>query len=566
MKKSKAKALLNETDDKVILKAWEENNPNWFLDYYVRRPSGYIVEPTARRHEMYEAHWRAIGKPESFQASSAGITFRVMPKWMGSQLYFVEERGYLLLPWQLEMWQQKQQTKVVIGTPGTGKTSSLGMIAMFMCATIPYFAFLNIAPTDMQSRQMARSIVETIEGTEFEKKFVRSIVRQPHFKIHFHNNSTFESMHVLRGASNIQSWYGDWINIDEAGNYPLNSVDESGQEMLSSILIGVATRMRGTRPNGMERMKMLTLISMAYDCDTLWQLYDMGQDPATQPYYWSRTVTWRENPYLSSKDIAFHKRHVPPGQEDQWLEGKRPAPKGAEFSSQMIENTFGGVQMDPEAVIRHNGSGIMIEYAVPYKPGHLYVLSGDPGHGVPPYRNAPVCLLFDVTHFPKAPAELVGFWWGEGNGSIMPFINKMDEWMHVYKVPTNFRGYDSSSSQKAIAELAWTVEDQSVVPLSFEAGKKWRYINSAKVLMSKGAVKCPPIPGLLQQMKTYSLPDKNKAQDIVSAFCMACELMMPLYRDVYPEYEEDQTDAGDLVEAISRFHRPYAIRHTYHIR
>lgn len=567
MKKAKARAILNQIDDEIILKAWESDNPNWFLDYYVRREGGYLVEPSSRRHEAYLKHWEELGRPESFDAFSAGIAFKVRPKHVGlHKPYFIEDRGYCLLPWQLELWQRREPTRIVIGTPGTGKTSSLGMMAMFVCATTPYYAFLNIAPTDMQSRQMARSIVETIQGTEFERKFVRNIVRRPYFKITFHNEATFESMHVSNNASNIQSWYGDWINIDEAGNHPLNSIDENGDELLAGILTGAATRMRGTRPNGMERDKRLTLISMAYDCETLWRLYDMGQMPEHRGHYWSRTVTWRENPYLSKKDIEFHRRHIPPGQEEQWLEGKRPPPKGAEFSQQMLAGLFDGVDMDPEARVVYNHSGILTEYLVPRKDGHIYVLAGDPGHGIPPYRNAPVCLMFDVTDFPKMPALLVGFWWGEGHGSIMPFIKKMDEWMRMYHVPQEFRGYDSTSSQKAIAELAWMTEDQSVVPLGFEGGKKWRYINSAKVLMSKGVIKSPPIPGLAQQMRSYSLPDKRIAQDIVSAFCMACELMMPLFKDVYPEYEEDNVDNGDVAEAIGRFYRPYANRHPYRIR
>jgi hypothetical protein len=73
----------------------------------------------------------------------------------------------------------------------------------------------------------------------------------------------------------------------------------------------------------------------------------------------------------------------------------------------------------------------------------------------------------------------------------MPFINKFDEWKSAYKVPTLFCGYDSTSSQKHIAELAWQTGEAEVTPLGFDGAKKFMYLNSAKLLMSKGLLQIP---------------------------------------------------------------------------
>jgi hypothetical protein len=138
----------------------------------------------------------------------------------------------------------------------------------------------------------------------------------------------------------------------------------------------------------------------------------------------------------------------------------------------------------------------------------------------------------------------------------MPFINRFDEWKAAYKVPTLFCGYDSTSSQKHIAELAWQTGEAEVTPLGFDGAKKFMYLNAAKLLMSKGLLQIPKgIDGFEDQMRSYHLPDKKIAQDIVSALCMSAFLMMPLYRDAYPEeWTSDKAEELDryFVESGSR--------------
>jgi hypothetical protein len=389
---------------------------------------------------------------------------------------------------------------VVIGVPGTGKTMGVGLLCMYMCATIPNFRFMNVAPTLYQSNLMVRTIEDMTYGTPFREKFIvqgkPGWVSKPYTKITFNNGSTAEFMNVANNAVNIQSWYGDWINVDEAGL--LDDLDENGTEQLANILIGLATRLRGTRPDGRPRLGRLSMISMAYDCDTLWERYEAGLKK--QNTIWSRLVLHNENPYLTQKDIERMRRNVPPGGEAQWMRGERPQRKGAEFPMSILQPMFSKSQW--QAAVNHvieghegwrvefGGAGVVIYEEPPIK-GDTYVMAGDPGMGSPPDRNSPTILVFNATAFPYQKARLAAFWWGDGGGSYSPFISKFKEYFTRYHVPMQMRGYDSTSSQKALAELAFTSGEGEVVPLGFEGNRKWEYLSALKLLLSKQVLQVP---------------------------------------------------------------------------
>lgn len=559
---------IDNAGNSIIERALTEKNLSIFTDYYIRpETGGYRVFPGSIRFQQYEAYWKKIGKPRSFVASSVGLNFEVEPRVDEGTFIFFEKRGYQFLPWQREFEQSPQQQKIIIGTTGTGKTAGIGIMAMCYAAMTPNFRFLNVAPTLYQSTLMVRAIEETTNGTLFRKTFLlpgkQGFRERPYSLYRFANGSTCEFMNVENNARNVQSWSGDWINADEAG---LNDqMDDGGTIALANMMIGLATRLRGVRPDGRPRLGWLTMVSMAYDNDALWSMYDIGvANPKT---YYVKTVLHKDNPTLTPKDIALLKSKIPPGQEPQWLEGKRPAKKGAEFPSQIIDGLFTD-EIHPAAYVEDQGPGITT-YEVPPEPNHVYVIAGDPGMGDPPYRNAPNIQVWDVTDFPLSAARLAAFWWGYGNGSIMPFINKFDELRERYKVPESLRGYDSTSSQKAIAELAWSTGEAAVVPLSFDGAKKWQYINSVKILLSKGLLRAPLIAGFQEQIRNYKLPDKKLPQDIVSTLCMACHLMIPLYREAYPDEQEIDPNAPMAVSdaaSMGRSYRPIAERHNGRIR
>lgn len=551
-----SKWSLGKGDLAIIEESVSARNPGVFTSYYFRpsgnpEEAGFTVYPSHARYEPYQRYWERDGKPSEFNAEISEVMFPVEVRkdpQTGSQVFF-EKRGYVPLQWHLEFYRAKQLERYVIGLAGSGKTMGIGALAMYMCATIPNFKFVNVAPTQFQSRQMLNSIKDVCGNTLFTDTFVswhgkKWFVEAPYIRIDFQNGSSAEFMNVDKNAENIQSSYGDWYNIDEAGL--LNDLDETGREALAGILIGVASRMRATAPGGRPRMGLLSLISMAYDCDTLWDRYEASLTP--NPTSWGRLVTHRDNPYLSKADIARIERNaIEAGVEDQWIRGLRPQPMGAEISEKIIKPMFNPeLNAVARASIGNQEEGWFLEegragvhlYEEPRKRDHVYLMAGDPGQGNSPDRNAPVIMVWDMTDFPDKKARLAAFWWGHGNGKYQPFIYKFEEYVFKYRVDENFRGYDSTSSQKAIAELSFEAGGMPVLPLGFDGTKKWQYLNAMKILMGRELLEAPEIDGLRKQLSRYKIPDTKIAQDLVSAMAMCCFLMYPLYRSAYPEVDE----------------------------
>ena len=571
----------NTYKEEIIARSWATMNPSWFLDHYFQNAEGgFHVYPGAVRHKQYLDIWEKEGEPDSFTIVSAEVPYEVSPKFgdyseyvknnpegWNTNIAWFERRGLIMLPWHLQFFRAKQDIRTVIGLAATGKTLGIGLMAMFMCATVPGFRFLNVGPTVYQSTQMIKEVRARVSGTRFEKEFLlpgkKGYHEKPYATYYFNNGSTAEFMNVSKNADNIQGWRGDWINTDEAGL--INGQDDVGNIELSQMLPGMITRLTGERPDGKPRLGLMTFISMAYDNDTLWELYDYGMSPETAKGYYSQLVLHYENPYITPKQMANVILAIPPGQEDSWLRGRRPVKKGAEFPGQLIDQMISTKQReladaDPASVIEISQRAGVVTYEEKVQAGHTYLMAGDPGMGEPPFRNAPCVQVWDVTKFPLEKAILTCLWWGYANGSITPFLSKFDQYSVIYRVPNSFRGYDSTAAQRHIAELAWSAGEKDVIPLGFDGVKKWEYLNAAKILMSKGLLQIPSgVSGFERQLRGYHLPDKKLAQDIVATLCMACFLMYPLYLEEYPDEEyttKDEDMARFFAEVSSRDSRP----------
>lgn len=562
---------LTKTDLQIIQAAQQANNPSVFTNYFIKSQSGgQLVYPDSVRHNQYLKHWTSLGKPDKFLAETAEVSFYVYPKMENGILLFFEERGYICLPWHLDFWRKPQKQKTVIGLSGTGKTLGIGMLACYVAATTPFFRFLNVAPNQYQSGLMEREIRQRIDESQFRAKFIKpgkaGIKYRPYIQYTFTNGSTLEFMNVSDNADNIQSWSGDWINLDEAGL--LDVIDENGQTQLSKIMIGLASRMRGERPDGRPRMGLLSLISMAYANDTLWQYYDNGQDPDLQKRVWSRKVFHSENPYLTPEYLRMLRQNIPPGLEGMWLRGEPPPRMGKEFADSLLEVAFEKDQVsrargNDQVLIEETEAGV-VTYEEPKRPMGVYAIAGDPGTGEPPSRNAPVIVVMDVTDFPKQPARLAAFWWGYSGGKYGTFIDQFAYLCSKYAIPADYRGYDSTGTQKSLAELAFTQGDIAVHPMDFSGSKKMTYISALKLLMGKGRFKVPSeIFGIRDQLRKYQLPDKKLPQDIVSSLAMVAYIMFPLFIAEYPEGIDDTTanSFGSMAAAFGRYSRPQYARH-----
>lgn len=561
-------ANLTRGDMAIIQAAHDQNNFGVFTSHYFRRPDqNFDVYPETPRHAVYEEFWRANKKPDSFVAELSEIPFAVRPEYREGKLFFVEDRGYVPLQWHLDFFRVKQKERYVIGLAGTAKTMGIGAMSMYMCAVTPKFKFVNVAPTALQAEQMLRSVIDIVENTPFVAKFLKIISgkwyrEKPYIKIEFLNGSEWFCFNVQKNAKNLQSTYGDWYNIDEAGNEPLNRLDESGQEMLAGILLGIVTRMRATAPDGRPRLGILSLISNAYDCDTMWERFEEALVP--NDISWGRLVTHKENPYITREQMERFERYAESvGLTDQWIKGMRPSPKNALISPKIVDPCLS------EKLVAHishmAGEGIEgyywdvgpagIWFEEPYLDNHTYLVTGDPGTGSAPDRNAPSIAVFDVTDFPEKPARMTAMWWGDGGGSYLPFVMRFEAWAGKYRVPIDFRGYDSTSNQKAIAELSWQQNGLEVIPLGFDGVKKWMYLNALQLLLGKSLLEMPKIDAIRRQLTRYVIPDKKIPQDLVSILSMACFLLHPLYRMAYPEV--DDSPSGNLRQEPAKYGRDY---------
>jgi len=562
---------LTPAEHQVISAAQAAKNPSIFTNYFIRnRAGGYLVYPGSRRYDAYSKHWNANGKPDKFLAESAEITFPVRPKMEDGNLLFFEERGYVCLPWQLDFYRHPEKSKVIIGLSGTGKTLGMGMLAMYMCATIPHFRFLNLAPNQYQSNLMEREIKQRIEESDFRQKFLKpgkaGIRYRPYVEYRFNNGSVAEFMNVALNADNVQSWSGDYINLDEAGL--LEKLDGDGKTELENIMIGLASRLRGERPDGRPRMSVMSIISMAYPNDTLWEYYERGQDPLLKGRSWSKKIFHSDNPYLTPEYLQYLRDHTPPGLEGMWLRGEPPPRTGREFSDQMMNNTFVDKGLEvmkatiPDIQVEEAECGV-VTFIKPREPGHLYVIAGDPGISDPPARNSPVIVVFDVTNFPKRKAELAAFWWGFPRGRYSVFIEMFGKLASDFAIPPEYRGYDSTGTQKLLAELSNISGDMQVIPMDFTGGRKFAYLSAMKLLMGKGLWSIPgDIWGIKTQIKNYQLPDTKMPQDIVSALAMVAFLMYPLYLAEYPDGapgdEIFENSFGSLAAGFGRYARSKA--------
>lgn len=556
---------LTPGEERIIEAALKANNPGIFTNFFIRNKSEtQLVYPTTTRHAQYSKHWKALGEPARFSAESAGVTFWVKPRLEENVLLFEEQRGYIPLPWQLEFWQRPEKTRTVIGLTGTGKTLGIGMLAMYACATMPYFRFLNVAPNMYQSALMEREIKSRIEESHFRTKFLKpgkaGIRYRPYIMYTFENGSTAEFMNVADNADNVQSWSGDWINLDEAGL--LDQVDYQGQVQLAHILIGLSSRLRGERPDGRPRLGLLSMISMAYANDTLWTYFDQGKDDS-QKRSWSRKVFHADNPYLTEEYLQKLRDTVPPGMEGMWLRGEPPPRTNKEFSDAMLDATLDTSKLEfdrtQEGVLIEETNAGVVTYELPKRKNGVYVLTGDPGLGEPPARNAPVIVCMDVTDFPREPATLAAFWWGYSGGKYQTFIESFARLATKYGVVPDFRGYDSTGAQRALAELAFTTGEMPVIPMDFAGSKKIAYLSALKLLMGKGKWRLPAgIYGIKDQLRKYVLPDNKLPQDIVCALAMNAYLQYPLYLQEYPEGTDDgitEATYGSVVSAFGRYSR-----------
>ena len=474
--------------------------------------------------------------------------------------------------WQKTVHHAKQTDVIVIGGFGTGKTVGVGMSASVWAMTTTDFKFLNVCQKAWQAKQMYDIIISAAQGTPFEN-LIWEKPRRPYYKITLRFyvddiliNSSLEFMSADKNATGILSWEGDWINIDEAGL--LDNLDE--------IVTALGSRLRGSI-RGRSRLGRLSMTTNSWDNYYMWQLFDQAAlDPEN---YLSLVVSTRDNKNVTPEQLKKMLARIPENERQRFIDGTRPEGKGTFFSKPAVyacENDLMGPPVIKAAQEEKPGYG----YETVYGPGAvyfqkppetdmLYVEMGDPGIDAAPKRNSPVIMVFGIPlDFPRQPAELVAFWWGNGDGAISPFVNQLLYFKRTYK--PLICGVDATGPQKNVAELINIqylgfdadfnpLDDEIsntpidyITPMDFSGSKKSWYLHALRLSLEGFRLRWPKeIVGIRSQLTNYDPARDDKiAQDIVATLSMIA-FAIRMYFHVDLEDLQGQGSLNEIYDTIS---------------
>lgn len=476
--------------------------------------------------------------------------------------------------WQNQFVMALQTFIVVVGGIGTGKTLAAGIGGFFHGMTTPGFKFLNIAKESWQSMLMYNLILEIIAGTPAEK-FVFSKPRRPYPKIVIkyqvgnrivESSLEFMSIGEQGNASNVFSWRGDWINIEEAGRI----------DNLSQIVTNLSTRLTGNTAEGRPYMGRMSLLSNPWENPELWQMLDVAA--ADKKNGLALEVYTEDNKNVTEQQLENMLKLIPEKEREKFTTGKRPDGTGTYFPKDIVEPCEDLVTS--ELLLQEVAEGrpgyvaemkTRVGYwhvELPPQEGRVYFLLGDPGAGTAPARNAPTWMVFDVTDAPKI-VTLRALWWGDGKGSISPFIQHGIHWIQKYS--PILAGIDDTATQRNMAEIInmeyITGKGYSVDRIrgfGFEGGKRYTYLVCLKIMLEAQAMKWPKvINGISAQLRNYDdLKDKaaasKLAQDLVVTMAMAAYAVRSIYGFIFAKEGQEDTPSDTPAEFERRASRSEA--------
>ena len=440
------------------------------------------------------------------------------------------------------------------------------MAAAYHAVLSQLFKFMNVAPTAWQSGLMFRALLEQAEDTPFQALITNSPKRPyPQIEIQYmvgkkKFSSLLEFMTLGEGgnADNIFSYRGDWVNIDEAGK-----IDD-----LSTVVTNLVTRLTGGTAENRSYLGRLSLISNPWENPDLWMLYDMAEQDKEDGLIFN--IDTKMNKNTTEKQVRFALKMIPKELHARFMSGAKPEGRGTYFSKADVDRCIDPEQS--ELFMREFEKGTpgyeteslsrlgTFYMKQPRKDGRLYFLLGDPGTGSAPARNAPCLICFDVTEAPQK-SRVVGFWWGNGGGSITPFLDKIVDWIQHYK--PIYVGVDNTGPQKSTAELI-TIDHiygkgysvNGVSGLDFSGAKRYSYLAALRLSLEAGMITWADIlSGIGIQLKNYDpILDKVQngklAQDIVATMAMGA-FAIRAYYGVFESQgsEEDDLNIRELIES-----------------
>jgi hypothetical protein len=474
--------------------------------------------------------------------------------------------------YQHKLHHASQTRLIVVGGFGSGKTLAIGMSASIYALVTPDFKFLNAAPQQKQAKAMYEHIITVTRGTRFEELIFNDRESPyPFIELRFIYRgklmiSTLEFMSAAKNAENILAWEGDWANLDEAG-----LMDD-----LSKLRRNLGSRVRGN-VRGRYRLGRLSFTTNSWYNPEFWAMYDMAQEDPEN--YLSVTVFTEHNKNITDKQLEMIMKDIPQDEHDQFLRGGRPKGRGDEFDEGIVLQCE-SIMMD-ELVndMQKRGAGVAIRrkraagityLTMPRIDDRDYILIGDLGKGNAPFRDAPVLQVWDVSN---VPARMVAFYWGNGKGTIHPFVRELVKLAIKYR--PIYIGVDNTgpqagtveminhviqsdyilSSSAGFRELGIEVAGKMTAPatmhvsgMGFGGGKKVLYLMACQAALAGLLLTWPQmIKGMRSQLLNYSLTEDRRrngklAQDLVATTAMAAYVIVRIFnsRDLDDDEEQDK--------------------------
>lgn len=561
----------------IIQQAREQNNPNIFLDWFLKGPNtGTYYKPNAKT-ELWRSRWRRLhetwakkGKPEVFVKETEGGDERVYKALFGrkdgGQPTFFFHHGFRLQPWQLEAYTAEQRIRAIIGGYGCGKTIGQVAYQLYQAATIPGYRVIFGAPTDNQVKEAYKGAMNLMAGTLYWEKFLvgRTLKAPATFTI---GNSLVGEMNTIECYS-----FGDGADKIETFNLWEAVVDQAEKfEDMEELIRVIGSRFRG-QIQGQEIEGHMTFLANAKDNEALWDLYESAEEDPDRVY--AASPSTYDNIYITDDQLGEIEKDVGGTEETirVHMKGGKPLGNGEHFPSHVMakvrNETLEGMMADglakklPGFVERKVGKIGVVQWELPYIEGHSYFTIFDPGWSNPPARNSAVGMVWDHTDFPNRPATLAAFSWVYGNNSPEPWIAMHEYFIDKYHCRLT-SGIDATGWQSGYMESMWAFGNQAVTGIKLHVNQKARYLTFAKRLSEKGMMQMPYIQGAFSQLTRYKLPETQKAKtDIVSCYIMSAGWLEPaLYyqdreqtpQDKIKEWYEDRWESAGSGESMDTF-------------
>lgn len=535
---------LTEGDREIFKRI--KDDPAFFTDYYLRgemtgtwwRPVTdkstvpeiqEVIEKWQRGYEILLKKWNKLNRPNHFDHGDR--EYKVLFDLDYDRPNFHDHHGFIFLPWQKQLWNAKQTTKVVIGGYGAAKSWGVMVSNLIYMATLKYYRCFVIAPYSIQATEIYEQVKLLVMDTEYYNRFLyrgpndSGFTSKPFPQIRVKNDLVGEStmnFFSLDKPEKILNLSGDSFHVEQSEQ--VNNID--------ALLEIIGSRLRG-QVAGRERQGIITFVANSDEAGNpeLWDIFDEAQTDPDGVFSIQPETFW--NTFITPRQLKDIEKRMPkdPEAKARALKGERATGNGLHFSKDSINKCksktlddlmqYGRDNHLPGYVYETQPKAQVVEWALPPKPDRMYFLAADPGWSNPPHRDSAAMMVFDVTDFPTIPAHLQAFSWVYGNNSPDPWISKYLELADRYSC-LNRNAFDGTGLQgSGYDHKLHGLDNLNPWPVKLGGSMKFIYMNAAKTLVSRGLLQFPKLPMLFSQLSNYRMPDDNLRQDLVMTVVIA---------------------------------------------